>query len=108
MNWTPISDCTGQRFGRGTVFKFPAKYPFEDSVEFMVIEDLDAPIRFKLICSTGYHAGQTELVFPKESEHETGGLSVYWVQTNWKKWIYAECNMNEVQFIENYHSIPRR
>ena len=72
------------------MFRFPASYPFEDVVDFMIIEDHHSASGYKLICSTGYHAGQTELMLPAEAQSEGGAISVSWVQQNWKKWIYPE------------------
>lgn len=104
MNWQALSTWEAEKCFRGTVFRFPAKYPFEDMVDFMVIEDATAPIRLKLICSTGYHAGQTELVFPEESAYGQNciAISVSWIKKNWNEWIYPECDINDVTFIEQY------
>ncbi len=104
MNWILLLESNEKYFYRSVVFRFPAKYPFEDIVDFMIIEDLEAPLKLKLICSTGYHAGQTELIFPKEAKHSDGGISVAWLKDNWEKWIYPECNIREVKYIENYPS----
>ena len=104
MEWLPLLDCKEKQFPRSIVFRFPAEYPFEDIVDFMLIEDFDAPIKLKLICSTGYHAGQTELIFPEEAAHPSGGLSVEWVVSNWKKWIYPNCDIQDVVYIEQYPS----
>ena len=102
MDWTSLAECKDEGFFSGVVFRFPGKHPFESVVDFMLIEDHDAPALYKLICSTGYHAGQTELVLPLEAKHSAGGVSVIWVRENWKKWIYAECEVHDVRFIENY------
>lgn len=102
MQWAPLTQCGEERFFRGVVFRFPAKHPFESIVDFMLIEDHDAPALFKLICSTGYHAGQTELALPLEAKHPAGGISVSWLRDNWKKWVYPECEAHEVNFIKNY------
>lgn len=104
MNWIPLKDCRDKIFGRSVVFLFPAVNPFEEIVDFMIIEEREAPIELKLICSTGYHAGQTELVFPLEAKHSSGGLSVKWLQENWEEWVYPHCKINEVKYIDNYLS----
>ncbi|MBF8164060.1 Imm45 family immunity protein [Ectopseudomonas hydrolytica] len=80
MNWRPFANCKEKSFGRGVVFRFPAKAPFEKIVDFMIIEEHDSPTFYKLICSSGHHAGQTELVFPAEAKHETGAVSVAWLK----------------------------
>jgi hypothetical protein len=104
MQWTQLTECKDDSFYRGVVLRFPAKHPFEGVVDFMLIEDHDAPALYKLICSTGYHAGQTELVFPLEAKHPAGGVSVTWLRENWKKWIYVDCEVHEVRFIKSYEA----
>jgi hypothetical protein len=91
-------------FGRSVVLRFPAQYPFEDVVDFMIIEEPNSPLGLKLICCTGYHAGQTELVLPIEAKHGNGGLSVNWIKENWQKWVYCQCSLNEVSYIKHYPS----
>ncbi len=104
MQWAPLAQCKDESFFRGVVFRFPGKYPFENVVDFMLIEDHDAPTFYKLICSTGYHAGQTELALPLEARHPAGGVSVSWFQKNWKKWVYSKCDVHQVNYIENYEA----
>lgn len=102
MDWCPLFTCKSVSFGRGVVFRFPAKSPFEDIVDFMIIEDRESPNSYKLICSSGYHAGQTELVFPAESKYETGGVSVTWLKENWSIWVYPECKAENVKYLDCY------
>ena len=104
MQWHPLTKCKQDSFGRGAVFRFPAARPFEKMVDFMIIEDSDAPIFYKLICATGYHAGQTELIFPTEAKHATGGVSVAWLQNNWSIWIHQSCKAEDVLYIDYYPS----
>ncbi len=102
MNWRPLANCKKKSFGRGVVFRFPAKAPFEKIVDFMIIEEHDSPTFYKLICSSGHHAGQTELVFPAEAKHETGAVSVAWLKKNWQAWIYPECEVEAVSYLDCY------
>ncbi|WP_376784898.1 Imm45 family immunity protein [Stutzerimonas nitrititolerans] len=104
MNWRPLISCESGSFWRGVVFRFPAKHPFEDIVDFMIIEERESPTAFKLICSFGYHSGQTELVFPAEAKHECGGVSVAWLVENWTKWIYPGCGVESVKYVDCYPS----
>ena len=97
-------DCEAERFVRSIVFRFPAKHPFEEIVDFMIIEESRGPARLKLICATGHHAGQTELIFPEESMHSEGGICVNWLKTNWEKWVYQECKLEDVKYISEYPS----
>lgn len=104
MNWKDFIHCEEEHLFRGVVFRFPAKHPFENVVDFMIIEDFTAPLGLKLICSTGYHAGQTERVLPEEARHENGGISVKWLKSNWKKWVYSECDLEAVSYLNEYPS----
>jgi hypothetical protein len=70
----------------------------------MMIEDLDSPSRCRIICSTGYHAGQTERVLPAEAKHPNGGIDVEWLKANWSNWIYARCPVEKVLYLKEYPS----
>ncbi len=84
------------------MFRFPAKDSFEEVVVFMIIEDHGSPTAFKRICSSGYHSGQTELIFSTEAKHESGGLSVAWLIENWAKWIYPNGCVENVKYANCY------
>ena len=103
MHWKPLIEIDEVYIGRGYVFRFPAKHPFEAIVDFMIIEDLDAPIQLKVICSSGYHSGQTEFNFPLEAGKKYA-LSTDWLKTNWNKWVYQECDVESVLYIKNYET----
>ncbi|TBU77363.1 Imm45 family immunity protein [Pseudomonas daroniae] len=104
MNWRSLIKTNEESFGRGTVFRFPAKHPFESVVDFMIIEDHNPPSFCKLICASGYHAGQTELVLPAEARHLSGGVSTVWLQNNWSKWVYPDCALESIHYIDCYPS----
>lgn len=98
---TKLIDCTNDAFQRGSVFRVPGKYPYEETVDFMVFEALEEDRRFGLI-TTGYKAGLTLVRLPVESNHGTYGLSKEWVIANWTKWIYLECDVSQVVMFEGY------
>lgn len=100
--WCPLSDCNDESFGRGVVFRFPARYPFEDIVDFMLVEDLAGDAGYSMICATGHHAGHTELRLPGEARHPRGGVSAGWLKTNWEAWIYPDCGIADVLFMPRY------
>lgn len=102
MIWHPLATCQKNSFGRGVVFRFPASAPFEKIVDFMIIEEHESPIFYKLICSSGHHAGQTELVFPAEAKHQAGGVSVDWLKKNWSVWVYSKCEVSDVYYVDFY------
>jgi len=104
MDWQPLIEVHEESFWRGVVFRFPAEHPFEPIVDFMLIEDHDSPSAYAIICASGYHAGQTELVLPAEARHPAGGISVEWLQINWSKWVYANCTVEDVRYMECYPS----
>jgi Immunity protein 45 len=104
MIWQPLVEVTAEIFFRGAVFRCPAKHPFERVVDFMIIEDLDSPSRYKIICSTGYHAGQTEWILPAEAAHPKGGISVKWLKAVWSKSILGQSPVKEVLHLEHYPS----
>ena len=104
MEWKSLIESRDPCIYRGGVFRFSAKHPFEEIVDFMIIDDSEAPIGLKLICVTGHHAGKTELEFPEESKHHNGGISISWLANNWEKWIYPNCSVQMVKYIENYPS----
>lgn len=104
MNWRALLEANEGQLWRGVVFRFPAQYPFEPIADFMIIEDRESASFYKIICSSGYHAGQTEVVLPSEAKHEQGGISVEWVKNNWSTWIYSECPIERVKYIDQYPS----
>ncbi|MFW5393695.1 Imm45 family immunity protein [Yersinia sp. 2544 StPb PI] len=88
---------------RGTVFRLPAVWPYEELVDFMVFETQDDERPYGLIVSSGYKAGLFLVKLPMESVSDEGnGLSTEWIINNWAKWIYPECNVEDVHIIEQY------
>ncbi|WP_445621383.1 Imm45 family immunity protein [Kushneria sp. Sum13] len=90
------------KIGRGAVLRFPAKWPYEEVVDFMLVElPHDQP--YRLIVSSGYKAGLTALILPVESYIEKNwGVDVAWLKSNWNYWVYAECQVEEVMIADNY------
>ncbi|MBR7059611.1 MAG: hypothetical protein IKI22_03295 [Neisseriaceae bacterium] len=105
---------------RGTVFRLPAKWPYENFVDFMVLEaspafklqvDENIPT-FALTASTGYHAGHLFGIIPNEAivdvDQEIATkynlkvaqvLKIDWFIENWNKWIYPDCKVEDVYII---------
>jgi hypothetical protein len=102
MKWKSLLSTEEAQLWRGVVFRFPAQYPFEEVVDFMIIEDHDSESFYKIICSSGYHSGQTEVILPVEAKHGSGGISVDWIKKNWSKWIYPECSIDKVKYFDQY------
>ena len=89
---------------RGTVFKLPAVWPYEEWVDFMVIDLFET---HGLVVTSGHKAGLILISLPIESASTEGrAISTEWVITNWAKWIYPECNVEDVHIIDGYVATP--
>lgn len=99
-----LVDYMYESIKRGTVFRLPAVWPYESWVDFMVIDLFDT---HGLVVSTGHKAGLMLIALPAESSSNEGrALSTAWVINNWAKWIYPECNVENVHIIEQYVATP--
>lgn len=99
---TKLLDYTVEVFHRGSVFRARGKYPYEETVDFMVFETLEEDRRFGLMVTTGYKAGLRLVHLPAESNEGTLGLSKEWVIANWAEWIYPDCDVSQVIVFEGY------
>lgn len=111
---------------RGTIFRLPAKWPYENFVDFMILE---ASYTFKLLtdekiptfsvtASTGYHGGHLFAVLPDEAIVNVNEemattynlkvaqvLKTDWFIENWTDWIYPDCDVKDVYVIpQGYQS----
>ncbi|MBR6027194.1 MAG: hypothetical protein IK065_06330 [Neisseriaceae bacterium] len=111
---------------RGAVFRLPAQWPYENFVDFMILEaspafkwQIDGNIpTFALTASTGYHGGHLFGIIPNEAivdvDEEIATkynlkvaqvLKTDWFIENWNKWIYPDCKVEEVYVIpQGYES----
>ncbi|EMD1718954.1 hypothetical protein WKS79_000463 [Providencia stuartii] len=88
---------------RGCVFRFPAVWPYEQFVDLLVVNIHDDHSQHALVVSTGHKAGLLLVQLPKESECiDKIALRKEWVISNWDKWIYPECSVNDVYIMDNY------
>ena len=96
-----LTDYQKTMLWSGTVFRFPAKYPFESTVDFMLVDYPDTESCFAIYCVSGYHAGKLELLLPQEARGPAGTISIStrWMVENWTKWIYSECLASDVEVI---------
>jgi len=86
---------------RGDVIRCTGKYPYEDFVDFMLIEYPCGERRqYTLLVNSGYKAGLIFVVLPEEANAKTG-ISIDWLKENWSKWGYVECPLEEVKLIAN-------
>ena len=88
---------------RGTILRCSGSYPYEAFVDFMLFETvLEGYNTYGLIVVSGYKAGLTFVVFPAEVWQISNrpGLSSEWLRSNWYKWGYGQCPLEDVQLIE--------
>ncbi|MEX0526217.1 Imm45 family immunity protein [Raoultella terrigena] len=98
-----LIDYKEKSISRGTVFRLPANWPYEEWVDFMLFETQDDERPYGLIISSGYKAGLFLIKLPIESISDEGlGISTEWVIANWAKWIYPECDVSDVYLIDGY------
>jgi len=97
MKWIRLVDSEEEYLPRGTVFRLPGEYPYEDVVDFMVFDPEQEGEGQGLIVTSGYKAGLILVILPKESAGEgSRTLSRKWVVENWSHWIYPECDVSDV------------
>lgn len=98
-----LVEYTSDSISRGCVFRFPAIWPYESFVDLLVVNIHDNCSQHALVVSTGYKAGLILIQLPKESEYtDKIALKKEWIISNWEKWIYPECSVNDVYIIDNY------
>ena len=80
---------------RGAILKCKGKYPYEDIVYFLVCEIQET---YALVIISGHKAGLIYTYFPKESipDGYRLGLGSDWLKTNWNKWGYIDCDIEDV------------
>lgn len=86
---------------RGGILRLPAKYPYEACVEFMIFETQKDETPYGLIISSGYKAGLILVYLPEESCASGGGIKRQWIIDNWSLWIYPDCSVEMVYYIDN-------
>lgn len=104
MEWNNLIEFEEEYIGRGAIFRFPAVYPFESVVDFMLFLDPHSDSHFSLVCVTGCKAGHHEGMLPEEAlaEGEVVAISKNWLVKNWTKWVYPETQASEVRVAFSY------
>ncbi len=98
-----LVNCQETALGRGAVFRFRAKYPYEDVVDYMLLYDGGSDRSLAMIVSSGHKAGHLVIRLPNECLHEgTGMLSVEWLKQNWTNWVYPDCPVEDVYYLHKY------
>ena len=108
MKWIRLSEIEDQSLRRGAILRFPAKYPYEDVVDFMVFDPVATGRGLGLIVDSGQKAGLILVLLPEESCFKNRhGLSTRWLRENWEKWVYPETKMKHVYVCSHGRSTPR-
>jgi hypothetical protein len=96
MKWQRLSEMENLDLSRSTLFRFAAKWPYEQTLELMLCEgSLPEQINY-LNVNSGFKAGLVFLILPSESKADGGvGISLDWIRNNWKNWIY-DCSPKNV------------
>ena len=104
--WEQLTNTNEIEIWRGAVFRLPAKAPYEEIVDFMLVEDREAESGLSLIVSTGYKAGVKLFAFPKEARTNNTSYSIAkdWLIRNWNKLVYDNCKVEDVLFLKQYPS----
>jgi hypothetical protein len=94
MSWTKLTEFEQDFLPRGTLLKFPAKYPFEGQVVMMVCEGPEREVdRQCLLTITGSKAGiNPYVVFPASP---VGYLQRSWLIENWNKWVWPNGDVSD-------------
>jgi len=99
-----LIDYKNKSIKRGTVFRLPAVWPYEKWVDLMVIDLFET---HGLVVSSGHKAGLILISLPIESASTEGrALSTEWIITNWAKWIYPDCHVENVHILDEYVATP--
>jgi len=106
MLWKMFTDINDKNICRGSVFRVKGTRPYEEIVDFMVYDPQEDDEGMGLIVSSGYKAGLILVILPKESigYGESRSISKDWLMENWTNWVYPECGVSDVLYINNYPS----
>jgi hypothetical protein len=98
-----LIDIEESQIWRGAIFRVRGSYPYEETVDFMVVETTDEERPLGIMVATGYSAGHTFVHLPPEAlVLRTASISVAWLKVNWSKWVYPDCPVEDVLFMERY------
>jgi len=104
MEWSNLLELNEEELWRGAVFRFPAIYPFESVVDFMLFDNPYSDSGFSLICTTGCKSGLLKSNLSEEAlaKGDVKAISKSWLIENWTKWVYSETKVSEVRIASAY------
>jgi Immunity protein 45 len=89
MKWIRLTELSDMPLSHGALFRSPAKWPYEEAIEFMLCDSHDSESSHFFVVSSGYKAGLILCYLPRESVTITGtAVSSAWLSKNWRKAIY--------------------
>ncbi|MEU9459115.1 Imm45 family immunity protein [Streptomyces sp. NPDC048312] len=91
MTWILLSEHP-EEMSRGAVLQLPARWPYEETVEFTLAEPPPGSDgRMGLIVTTGHKAGLWMVPLPDETfvAERPWALSAAWLRENWTARIYS-------------------
>lgn len=96
--WQKLQDCPDPALARGSLFRFPARPPFEPRVDFLLVDATALGSGFVLVCASGYKAGLVQVVLPPAAlvTDPVVGISTPWLIENWQTWVCPECAVTQV------------
>ncbi|MFU2316566.1 Imm45 family immunity protein [Rahnella sp. PCH160] len=102
-----LTNYKSKVISRGSVFRFPSVWPYEKFVDLLVVSMPDEDSEHALVVSTGHKAGLILVRLPRECESTSSrSIRYQWVLENWGKWIYPDCNVEDVFILQHYEE-PR-
>ncbi|MDR6741121.1 hypothetical protein J2X56_003145 [Herbaspirillum sp. 1173] len=98
-----LEDC--EYIMHGAIFRVKGVWPYEEFVDFMLVDMADDRTRHALVVSSGRKAGLVLVRLPLDSGSPTGNtLSRKWLIENWGKWVYPQCSVQDVFFLPRYEA----
>lgn len=104
--WIKLADCIDEAIYIGTIFRFPAREPYETIVDYMLMwDESEIGPQLKFVVTTGYKAGLVNILsrFPEEARiPDSGAISAEWLFENWLEWVYPDTDPSQIYVLENY------
>ncbi|WP_434561089.1 Imm45 family immunity protein [Pseudomonas sp. Z4-20] len=101
MNGIKLVDSLSPAISRGQIFRLPARWPYEEIVDFMVLDIPDEQYGHSIAVASGNKSGLLVVCLPVDScLPQTHGLSREWLVKNWAKWVYPDCPVENVYLFD--------
>jgi len=85
---------------RGDTLRCKGAYPYEDYVDFMLVDFPDGTEQYSFVVVSGYKSGLTLQILPVEAnDKDTRAVNIQWLKANWAIWVYPDCPLEEVYLL---------